>query len=910
MEHVPTLARLVARAQASQGSATKTSSSASALVSTLIPAFLLALAFFAAFLIIRKKQQRVYAPRTFLEVLPHDARTPGSAKPGMFAWIKEFRALPDEYVLHHQSMDQYLYLRFMKMITIMCFVGCLITWPILFPINATGGGGQKELDLLSFSNVAKPARYFAHAAVAWVFLGFVLFLITRETIFFINLRQAYLTSPLNASRISSRTVLFTDVPKDYQNEGALRRVYEKVNRVWIASDCKKLQDHVDDRDKVAFKLEKAEIKLIQNANKKRLKAKQPAPSTHNTGNEEAGHTVSEWIDQKKRPSHRTKFLIGKKVDTIHHSREVLPGLIEKTNLEQNLHKMGEKDLIGAVFVEFQTQRAAQIAFQASKKHSPINAVPRAIGIIPEQIVWKNLGMGRKNRKLRGLIATAFITAMILFWTIPVAVVGAISNINYLTDKVPFLSFINSVPPVILGVITGLLPTVALAILVALVPIICRVAAKLAGAVTLQEVEMKTQSWYFAFQVIQVFLITTFSSGAAAVATQIVQQPGSAPTLLANSLPKASNFYISYFIVYGLAVSSKQLFNLIALLMFNIVGRLFDKTPRKMYKRWIGLSGDKWGSSYPKWTNLAVIAISYSCIAPLVLGFATIGLGLIYLVIRYQSFYTKTTTIDTRGQAYGRALQQLTVGVYLAELCLIGLFAISIPKGTISTGPMVMMIIFLVGTVIYHIIMRKTLHALTNALPEELLEKTEQRYDAHRDMEEGLQQQKLGHNGAHPLGLDHSESHTTDGQRTPTNGVTHADDDSRNKTKHAVQTTEPTHKEGSFLTKLFNPNRYKSHGKLQEWMSSSKQHSIPMPRYPEEVARDAYQDPSINSETPTLWIPRDEMGISRQELRDGSKVIPMTDEGAWFNEKGKIMWDHDNLTNAPAYSKEKLINQLL
>lgn len=45
------------------------------------------------------------------------------------------------------------------------------TRPILFPVNATGGGGQKELDILSFSNVKNPTRYFAHVFVAWIFLG-------------------------------------------------------------------------------------------------------------------------------------------------------------------------------------------------------------------------------------------------------------------------------------------------------------------------------------------------------------------------------------------------------------------------------------------------------------------------------------------------------------------------------------------------------------------------------------------------------------------------------------------------------------------------------------------------------------------------------------------------------------------
>lgn len=57
------------------------------------------------------------------------------------------------------------------MIVVMCFVGCCITWPILFPVNATGGGGESQLDVLSFSNVADAKRYYAHTFVAWAFLG-------------------------------------------------------------------------------------------------------------------------------------------------------------------------------------------------------------------------------------------------------------------------------------------------------------------------------------------------------------------------------------------------------------------------------------------------------------------------------------------------------------------------------------------------------------------------------------------------------------------------------------------------------------------------------------------------------------------------------------------------------------------
>ena len=98
-------------------------------------------------------------------------RTKPAAKPGLFGWVSDFRAMDDDFILNHQSLDGYLYVRFFKMIIVMSFVGCLITWPVLFPVNATGGGGQEDLDILSFSNVAHTPRFFAHALIAWIFFG-------------------------------------------------------------------------------------------------------------------------------------------------------------------------------------------------------------------------------------------------------------------------------------------------------------------------------------------------------------------------------------------------------------------------------------------------------------------------------------------------------------------------------------------------------------------------------------------------------------------------------------------------------------------------------------------------------------------------------------------------------------------
>ena len=98
-------------------------------------------------------------------------------------------------------------------------------------------------------------------------------MIARESIFFINLRQAYLMSPLYAQRISSRTVLFTSVPKPYLNESVLRSILGRhVTRIWIPTDTSDLDVMVKDRDKMVTKLEAAEVKLMKAANAARLKA--------------------------------------------------------------------------------------------------------------------------------------------------------------------------------------------------------------------------------------------------------------------------------------------------------------------------------------------------------------------------------------------------------------------------------------------------------------------------------------------------------------------------------------------------------------------------------------------------------------------------------------------------------------
>lgn len=98
-------------------------------------------------------------------------------------------------------------------------------------------------------------------------IGFVLYMISRECIYYVNLRQAYLLSPAQSQRLSSRTVLFTCVPRNLLDPAKVRKLFgDSVRNVWVPRNTKGLKKLVDERDETALRLEGAEIVLIKKAN--------------------------------------------------------------------------------------------------------------------------------------------------------------------------------------------------------------------------------------------------------------------------------------------------------------------------------------------------------------------------------------------------------------------------------------------------------------------------------------------------------------------------------------------------------------------------------------------------------------------------------------------------------------------
>jgi len=496
---------------------------------------------FLIFFYFRRKSRRVYAPRSIPAI--REPENPSPELPdGWFDWIKPFFAIDDDWILNNCSLDSYLFLRFLRILSVICLAGGCIAWPILLPIHGTGGNGLKDLEKLTMGNVKLGTKFYAHVVVAWLFFGFVLFMVVRECIFFINLRQAYLLSPNYASRLSSRTVLFTCIPKPYVNERKLRELFgPTVKNVWLVQDTGALEALVKDREETADRLQQAEIKLIRLANAAReryLKTNpdpyltndysllpqksateesrasestqkdpepgqaeiesvkkfaesqlsvldKPAPPGEPQGPEDAdyvhpyglhstlpdvrGSVAALWIPAESRPHHRPIQNFGRRVDTIRWTRARLKVLNRDIwNLRKKFRR-GDGTPLNAAFIEFDSQASAQAAYQILAHHLPLHMSPRYIGLRPNEIIWSALRVRWWELIMRRFFMMAVIAAVVIFWSIPSAFLGGLTNIDKLSKMIPFLSFIGKLPSAIKGIIQGLLPALALSWFMSMVP---------------------------------------------------------------------------------------------------------------------------------------------------------------------------------------------------------------------------------------------------------------------------------------------------------------------------------------------------------------------------------------------------------------------------------------------------------
>lgn len=249
-----------------------TSTSTQQVVTALITNGVIFGAFVGAFVLLRLKLKRIYEPKSSFDLI-NDEKKPEPLPSGIFSWILPLLKKSDNFVLQQAGLDGYFFLRYLFILAAFFAVSIMYIFPILIPINASNGAHETGLNQLAYQNVKHRHRYYAHVFCGWVFYWSFLFVVYRELMYFNSLRQAVLSSPRYASKLSSRTVLFQTVPGEYLNEQEFGKLFEGVKNIWIARTQGDLPKKVEEREKLAMTLESTEIAFLKKCLKQLKKIK-------------------------------------------------------------------------------------------------------------------------------------------------------------------------------------------------------------------------------------------------------------------------------------------------------------------------------------------------------------------------------------------------------------------------------------------------------------------------------------------------------------------------------------------------------------------------------------------------------------------------------------------------------------
>ncbi|GJE85442.1 DUF221-domain-containing protein [Phanerochaete sordida] len=781
----------------------------------------------------------------------------------------------------------------------------------------------------------KQDRYAAHLILAYLLTFWVWWNVKHEMANFINTRQRWLISPEYSHSARASTVLIRGVPQRYLTERALTNLYEclpgGVAKVWLNRDLKDMPDLYKRRLKACNKLESAETSLMNTAAKlrnKQIKADakaakkgkqtssaddRPLTDASITDSERNVSLAEQLVPKNKRPTHRLpiKFLpfslplIGKKVDSIEWARAEIAEtsaalreqriiLAEEVALSSNENghpglpppESNHPDALkpdpstnnlkyppmNSAFVLFNRQIAAHLASQALTHHSPYRIADRQLGVAPEDVIWANLNLNPYEARVRVAISWAITLGLIILWAFPVAFVGAISNIHALCTTYGWLAWICKLPPVIVGIISGILPPVLLAVLMMLLPIVLRLLSRLEGTPTRTGIELSLMTRYFLFQVLHSFLIVTFSSGIIATLPDLVNNPTSVPSKLAANLPKASNFFLTYIILQGLSGTASGFLQVVPLVLYYVKLFILGSTPRSVYKIRYTLRNVSWGTIWPATTLLLVIALAYSIISPIINGLAFVTFFFFYQLWKYQFLWQldQPESSETGGLFFPKAMQHIFVGMYIMQICLAALFFLAqnqdghpsaIPEGAL-------MVVLIVFTAFVHIIIDNSYGPLIHALPLSLADKTGG-FDINREAAE----QDLRDNSSTADGHSIAEG---DLKKDPTR-------------RSSVTSTAFASAQSSPDPAGAEPAKDAQDLEARERGDDARTANPPAIKPVDEDAgpKEFYHPASVEPQR-VVWLPHDTLGLAEEEEREiRAAGILVSTAGAVMDEKGHV-----------------------
>ncbi|KAG2482061.1 hypothetical protein HYH03_018987 [Edaphochlamys debaryana] len=370
----------------------------------------------------------------------------------------------------------------------------------------------------------------------------------------------------------------------------------------------------------------------------------------------------------------------KKVDSLEFWQARLEWLKGRIAEEQVLCAM---KVAPSAFVTFNTRMASAVAYSSLHWHGEndwrVTSAPA-----PFEVVWGNLRMLMPVKSARTLFIWIVYWLMALFFMIPVSAVQ-------LLIESPKLAAGPLTEAPLKQLFEAIVPSLAMKIFLAIVPMILRFFAYFQGCTSLSEIDFSVVGRYFLFQVIVLFFGNVVAGSFFNQIKQWVEDPASVITVLGQSIPMQSTFFITYLLTNGLGAKSLAFIRAPAFAIFWVLSK-FAGSPRARQRMWMYQYTDN-GTNVPEHTLAILLGLVFSCINPIAAVAAFAYFFVQYTGESYNNLYVYRRAYESGGRLWKTVYNQIMTCMYIMQITMIGLLAIKkfkfipilIPLPIISVG---------------------------------------------------------------------------------------------------------------------------------------------------------------------------------------------------------------------------------
>jgi hypothetical protein len=211
---------------------------------------------------------------------------------------------------------------------------------------------------------------------------------------------------------------------------------------------------------------------------------------------------------------------------------------EAGHIEDHINEVTDK-----AFVVMRTFTAATIAIQSMHSSKP-GAMQVSTAPEPRDILWENIYTSKGATRTRSILGEFLVILIISFYVLPVALVSLLVSESALVSSSPRLAQLDQASALFSTAIAMVQPLCIVALQQLLPPLFIAI-GRLEGLVSFSEIQMRSFSRYFLFQVLNVFLVTTIAGSIFDTIAIIVENPEAVFEMLGNSLPRMSSFFITF-----------------------------------------------------------------------------------------------------------------------------------------------------------------------------------------------------------------------------------------------------------------------------------------------------------------------------------------------------------------------------